>query len=369
MPPVLGTLTSFNATTGAFTFTPSQSATGLDLITFTVSDGTSTDTGLVRINILPRTPVVISTGGNINVTGTDGRDFVIISRATANHAQVRTDNPDTGYSATGVYVLTGTVTVSTGAGEDNINLTDMPNDSLVDAGADNDYVSGGVGNDTIIGGPGGDRVNASQGNNVVWGDVVGEQDLVAGGDDILSSLGGNDVMYGGGGNDQLYPGAGNDFVNAGQGDDLVGAAGGDDRVFGGQGNDVLSGDDGNDIISGNGGNDQIIGSSGNDLLIGGMTGTGDNLNGGGGSDLLVAGELMNGFASLVGDANDLALIALLANWNASHSPGLLSSLVAGDDGANDSLLGGEGDDDFYASVTDFVTDLNALNMGVDRRFS
>lgn len=367
MPPVLGSISGFNPTNGAFTYTPAPGATGLEIINFTVSDGTSSDSGQLRINILPQTPVVTSTGGNINVDGTSGRDFIIVSPLSSTQALVRTQNPDTGYAASVAYALTGTISISTGAGNDRIDLTSLPNDSFLDAGADDDDVFGGVGNDTIIGGAGADKVNANHGNNVVWGDVVGEQDLAAGGDDILSSLGGNDVMYGGGGNDQLFPGAGNDFVNAGQGDDLVGASDGDDRVFGGQGNDVLSGDSGNDIVSGNSGNDRIIGSSGNDLLIGGF-GT-DDVTGGGSSDLLVAGELMNGFASLTGDANDLALIALLGNWNASHPAGLLSSLVAGDDGANDSLLGGEGDDDFYASVTDSLTDLNPLNMGNDRRFS
>lgn len=367
MSPVLGTISGFNPATGAFTYTPLPGVSDqLDIMTFTVSDGTSTDTGEVRINIRPQTPVVTATGGNINVDGTNGRDFIIVSRAGTNRALVRTDNPDTGYSASADYALTGIISVSTGAGEDNINLTDMPNDSLVDAGADNDYVSGGVGNDTIIGGPGNDSVNASRGNNVIWGDVVGEQDLAAGGDDVLDSLDGNDVMYGGGGFDQLFPGAGNDFVNAGQGNDTVSAGDGDDRVFGGQGNDTLFGDAGNDVISGNAGQDSIGGRTGNDLLIGGNGTLPDSLNGEEGDDLLVGGELMNGFASLVGDANDLALIALLSNWNASHPAGLLSGLVAGDDGVVDSLTGYTGNDDFYVSLTDY-TDFNVL--GTDRRFT
>lgn len=369
MAPVFGAISGFNPTTGAFTYTPAVGATGLDLIGFSVTDGTSTDSAQVRVNVLPQIPVVTSTGGNINVNGTNGRDFIIISPLSAGQALVRAQNPDSGYSSIAPFALTGTITVSTGAGNDRIDLTSMPNDSLLDAGADDDYVSGGVGNDTIIGGSGNDAINANRGNNVVWGDIVGEQDLPAGGDDVLSALMGNDVMYGGGGADQIFSGDGNDFVNAGQGDDQVGTGDGDDRVFGGQGNDVISGGAGNDVIAGSGGEDHLFGDSGNDLVIGGLGPAPDDVNGGAGHDLLVAGELLNGFASLVGDANDVALVALLANWNSSHAGGLLTSFLAADDGVPDLLVGGEGDDDFYSSLTDSLSDLNGVNMGTDRRFS
>ena len=366
MLPVLGTVTAFSTSTGAFTYTPTPGATGLDLFTFSVSDGTTTDTATVRIVIGSTTPIVISSGGNLQVIGTGVKDTVIVSPGPSGQVQVRTDTD--GVNSSGFYPLTGTISVTTGDGDDYIVVSGVTNATTVDAGAGNDYVSTGTGNDVIIGGTGDDRINASSGNNTVWGDEVGQQDLVIGGNDILSSLGGNDVMYGGGGDDQIYPGDGADYVYAGQGQDIVSSGGGNDRIFGGAGNDTLVGDAGDDVISGGTGNDFILGSDGHDLIIGGAGGTGDSIDGGGGNDLLIAGDTNNSVSSQASDANDVALMALLAVWNATHVAGLANGIVLGDDGAADTLTGGTGDDDFYALANDVLNDFNAANMGTDRRF-
>ena len=39
-----------------------------------------------------------------------------------------------------------------------------------------------------------------------------------------------------------------------------------------------------------------------------------------------------------------------------------------DDGVNDALSGYTGDDDFYAGMTDLLSDFNGASMGTDRRF-
>ncbi|WP_254512720.1 DNRLRE domain-containing protein [Anatilimnocola floriformis] len=363
--PLLGGLTSFNPATGAFTYTPAPNAVGLDIFTFRVTDGTNSDTATVRITIQPIVPTVEAVGGDLNIRGTPGSDNVIVSKATGNNALVRLQSGS--YSMAATLPLTGMIHVETGAGADTIMIAGLTGPTYLDAGPDNDYVSGAMGDDTIIGGSGSDQINASGGNNVIWGDVPGEQNLAAGGDDILSSLDGNDVMYGGGGNDQLFPGAGDDYVYGGQGDDISSGGMGNDRLYGGSGNDVLNGDAGDDIVVGNAGNDLLMGSEGNDLLIGG-TGL-DDVNGNGGSDVLVGSSTTNETSSLAGDANDLALLALLTTWNTSHTPGLLSSVIAADDGANDLLNGQTGDDDFYASATDLLSDINASAMGTDRLFN
>lgn len=366
MSPALGTLTSFNTTTGEFTYTPLLGAIGLELFTFSVTDGTSSDTAQVRISIQPLVPTVVTVGGDLNIFGTGAADMIIVSVANSGNALVRLQSGS--FSSTGTFPLTGLIRVESGAGRDYIVVSGLTGPTHLDAGADDDYVSGALGDDTIIGGSGHDQINASGGNNIVWGDIPGEQDLAAGGNDVLSSLGGNDAMYGGGGDDQLFSGAGNDYVHAGQGNDLSSGGLGDDRLFGGSGNDVLAGDAGNDIISGNRGNDQLLGSEGNDLLIGGSGGLADDINGGGGDDLLVGSGTTNDNSSTVGDANDTALLALLANWNSTHAAGLLAGMIAVDDGVNDILSGSTGDDDFYASLTDLCSDVNAAAMGTDRQF-
>ncbi|WP_254512040.1 beta strand repeat-containing protein [Anatilimnocola floriformis] len=366
--PLLGTVTNFNTATGQFTYTPTTGATGLDTFTFSVTDGTSTDTATVRISIQSAQPIVTASGGNIEVLGTTADDTVIISRGPTGQALVRTSSGS--FSASANYPLApgGTITLSTGDGRDYIVVNGITNPVSIDAGAGNDYISSGTGDDFIVGGAGDDQINASGGNNIVWGDEIGQQDLATGGNDTLSSLAGNDIMYGGGGNDQIYPGDGDDYVYAGQGNDTVSAGGGNDRVYGGAGNDLLGGDGGDDILSGGSGNDYLIGGDGNDVLIGGAGGGGDSLNGNAGNDLLIAGDTTNSQSSLANDSNDTALMALLANWNATHGAGIASGIVTGDDGAVDSLTGDTGDDDFYATLTDSLNDFNGMNMGTDRRF-
>ncbi len=366
MSPGLGTLTSFNTATGAFTYTPNTGATGLDLFTFSVTDGTNTDTATVRISIQSSTPVVTASGGNLQVLGTASEDTVIISRGPSGQVLVRTASG--AFNASAYYPLTGAITVSGGDGRDYIVVNGLTNPTNIDAGAGDDYISSGTGDDVIIGGTGNDQINASGGNNVVWGDELGQQDLAVGGNDILSSLTGNDVLYGGGGDDQVYPGDGQDYVYAGQGNDTVSAGAGNDRVFGGAGNDILVGDGGDDVISGGSGSDYMIGGDGNDVLIGGAGGGGDSIDGGTGGDLIIAGDTTNSQSSLVGDANDTALMALLANWNTTHAAGIANGIVTGDDGANDILTGSAGDDDFYALLSDTINDLNTTGSGTDRRF-
>jgi Ca2+-binding RTX toxin-like protein len=360
--PALGTVTSFNTSTGAFAYTPNASVTGLDLFTFSVTDGTSTDTATVRIVIGSNVPVVTSTGGNVEVIGTAAEDTVIISRGPAGQVLIRTQN------GSGYYPLTGTITINAGDARDYLVINGLANPATIDAGGGNDYVSSGTGDDVIIGGSGDDKINASSGNNVVWGDELGQQDLAAGGNDILSSLGGSDIIYGGGGADQIYPGDGVDYAYAGQGDDLISAGGGNDRVYGGAGNDVLAGDAGDDVLSGGSGNDLVLGSDGNDVLIGGAGGAADALDGGAGNDLLIGSDTTNSASSTPGDTNDVALMALLAAWSSTHAAGLANGIVQGDDGVADSLTGYTGDDDFYANLNDSLNDLNAANMGTDRKF-
>ena len=359
--PLLGGLTSFNPSTGAFTYTPNPDVLGLDVFTFRVSDGTNFDTATVRITIQPIVPTVEPVGGDLNINGTGGRDVILVSNAGGTNALVRLQSG--GFSTAATLPLTGMIHVESGAGDDYIVISGLTGPTYLDAGPDNDYVSGALGDDTIIGGSGSDQVNASGGNNVVWGDVVGEQTLAAGGDDVLSSLDGNDVMYGGGGNDQLYSGGGNDYIHAGAGNDIASAGNGIDRLFGGSGNDTLNGDGGDDVVSGGDGNDKLMGSEGNDILIAG-NGV-DDVNGNGGHDVLVGTGTTNDTSNAAGDANDVALLALLTSWTTTQPAALLSGLIGADDGAQDTLTGMTGDDDFYGSANDLRPDFG----GSDRQWS
>ncbi len=132
---------------------------------------------------------------------------------------------------------------------------------------------------------------------------------------------------------------------------------------------VLHAGSGDSILQGGGGNNVLVGGAGCDILIGG--GQRDLLIGGGGNDVIIAGSgddiLVGGSTNL--DANDAALIKVLAEWTSSSSYALriqhLTGAVAGGlngsnflnvstvhaDNATDLLAGGGGTDWFIAHTT------------------
>jgi hypothetical protein len=152
---------------------------------------------------------------------------------------------------------------------------------------------------------------------------------------------------------------------------------GNDLLFGGGDNETLRGNLGNDILVGNGGQDLLygdepsVGTNGMDLLIGGNGQ--DELHGNGKGDILIGGRTSY-------DANQTALLAILAEWTSGHSysarlsnirgPGASSRLngsyylkISGPDrtvfdgNAVDSMMGGEGRDWYFAKLgSDIITD-------------
>ena len=205
-----------------------------------------------------------------------------------------------------------------------------------------------------------------------------------GGNDRLYGLDGNDVLYGGDGNDTLWGGAGADLLVGGAGFDTVdcwGSAGGvtvgiggsgtggdaqgdliagdvenisgsafDDRLTGsavanyldgGAGNDVLNGLDGNDNLYGADGNDTLQGGTGTDWLIGG-DGT-DALRGDAGDDIEYGGT---GSDTLTGGAG--------ADFLFGGTQSTTDPFLSTEDGAADTLSGGDGTDVVQAGRLDTV---------------
>jgi Ca2+-binding RTX toxin-like protein len=150
------------------------------------------------------------------------------------------------------------------AGNDNINLSNNPDDVTIIGGAGNDTLTGGGGDDDISGGAGNDTINGN------------------GGDDLLNGGAGNDTINGGLGNDDISGGADNDTLSGNEGDDTVNGNAGNDVVNGNAGNDTLRGGDGNDTLDGGLDDDNLNGNDGDDLLIGGAGG--DVIRGGAGVD-------------------------------------------------------------------------------------
>lgn len=95
---------------------------------------------------------------------------------------------------------------------------------------------------------------------------------------------GDDVIRAGGEINTINGGAGDDRIYAGRGNDKVFGEGGSDQVLAGSGDDKIFGNEGSDILAGASGADEIEGGSGDDLIRGGTTA--DKLNGGPGTNTL-----------------------------------------------------------------------------------
>ncbi|HKB02490.1 MAG TPA: PKD domain-containing protein, partial [Gemmataceae bacterium] len=156
----------------------------------------------------------------------------------------------------------------------------------------------------------------------------------------------------------VYGQAGDDDIK------LAGSIANDAWLYGGAGNDVLMGGAGNNVALGEDGDDTLLGSLGRNLLIGGAGA--DKLIGRPGDDILVGGSTTH-------DANETALLAIMAEWTSgadyqtriAHlrgtTPGglngsyVLDAATVIDDLAPDRLHGSGGLDWFFTGVGDVVS--------------
>ena len=149
--------------------------------------------------------------------------------------------------------------------------------------------------------------------------------------------------------------------------------------FGNEGDDVLVAGNGPSILSGGSGIDRVVGGNGKDLLIGGAGK--DTVAGGNGEDILVAGRTSYDEGT---DADVVALTSILNEWSSggqyetridhitATQPGGLNSAgtfrLSGpnqnvfDDGASDTLSGGNGRDWILSGAGD-QTDLAKNETG------
>jgi Ca2+-binding RTX toxin-like protein len=320
--------------------------------------------------------------GDLYVRGSDAVDNVsFLAQSNPNVARVRVN------AFQGYFTITRRAVVYGRGGNDYVQMGNFNHPAEFYGEEGDDYLTGYLADDKLVGGMGRDRINSSGGANVVWGDrdpvEVGLPDTEANRQllasslpgsafhpltenlhaDILSALDGNDVMYGGPGIDQLTLGGGNDYAHGGQGNDSIALGLGDDRGYGGDGNDTITGSGGNDAIDGGEGSDSVSGDGGHDVLIGG--GGNDTVNGGDGNDALFDGRVTYSGASTAsnaaGDAADLALAALLADWAADFA---VNNPFTDDHDGNDQLRGNAGADAFsagaLAEILDFQLGLDTL---------
>lgn len=209
--------------------------------------------------------------------------------------------------------LGDTTTVTTGSGNDTIEVTTDPETGetvltvshYTESQCVVEEVRIPAGQDVVINtGGGSDTITVPAGTDVGLRFSGGQ------GDDTVSAQGatGDIEAFGGEGADTIELGSGADTVHGGGGDDYVDSGAGDDRVFGGLGNDILYGMDGQDVITGGEGNDYLEGAAGDDQLFAGQGddivsgGFGDDTgHGGAGDDTMYAGSGTDSFTGGQGD--------------------------------------------------------------------
>ena len=99
-------------------------------------------------------------------------------------------------------------------------------------------------------------------------------------------------------------------IDGGAGDDTLRAGKGQSILSGGEGKDQLYGGSGYSILVGGAGNDTLMAGSGRTILIGGEGQ--DTLRGSSSDDILIGGRTAY-------DANEAALLAILAEWTSARA--------------------------------------------------
>ncbi|MBR8831845.1 MAG: hypothetical protein N5P05_002172 [Chroococcopsis gigantea SAG 12.99] len=294
-------------------------------------------------------------GYGFNIDGGAGTDTIVFadfSRETGNLTLNNTGTPITLSDGTVIRNVEQFQNLTTGTGNDTVNLTDNLNKGI-NTGTGNDAITTGAGNDNINSGIGNDTLNAGLGNNSVDGGK-GNDLLIL--DYSSNTYAGNATYTAGITSSLSYPGLGawngsfSAFKNTSGGSDSVSFNNIEQFQITGTGfNDSIGGGSNSDTIRGGAGRDTLNGGGGIDTLsyAGSTAGVNVNLttNTATGGD--ATGDVISGFENLIGSANNDTLVG-----NAD------SNVIIGGGGA-DSLDGGAGID-----TLSFATATAAVNVNL-----
>ncbi|CBN58003.1 MULTISPECIES: DUF4347 domain-containing protein [Kamptonema] len=332
----LPTWLTFDATTGAFSGTPTTANIGNLKVNVAASDGKAAtsntfiltvsdkvNTAPVVASAITDKSAVIDTAFNFIVpagTFTDAESDPLTYTATLENGTALptwlTFNAATlAFSGTPAVANVGNLKVKLTANDGKASTSDVfqlvvsgstPVSTPTPAPAPSPSPSGGGtttttttgSNAIVINTPPIGLIGAGERTNLPSNQVVNGQYLLSDFDDTsiptsafgqpIRGLSGNDNLTGSGGTDTIYGDRGADIIDGGDGND---------QIFGGKESDKLSGGNGDDFLSGNNDNDTLTGGAGNDILRGGKEN--DVLLGGDGDDELWGDR---GFDALTGGA-------------------------------------------------------------------
>ncbi len=229
--PTSGSITSSNLTAGTFVYEPAANFEGDVFISYVVTDGTNTDSGVIRVvvtddNAAPvAADAVVPLASRIDPTeidvlandsDQDGDPLSIVPETLTSSGgnevvcttSVCTFTPEVGFVGADEFVYTA---------QDSSNVTDSATVTVyVGTPRDCDVtVTAGV---PFVGTSASEVICGTAGDDVIDG---------GGGDDYILGLGGDDVLRGGDGSDLLAGGPGSDLLEPGPGDsdESVGGAG------------------------------------------------------------------------------------------------------------------------------------------------
>ena len=301
-----------------------ESAT--DTFSYTISDGSLTDTGTVTIAITGLAELINGTNLDDSLTGSGNQEIIN-----------GLDGNDTLKGFSGNDILNGH--------NDNDSLLGGNGNDTLDGGAGIDTLWGQNDDDSLTGGDGNDTLGGGAGVDILWGNNDNDSLLGGDGNDTLDGGNGNDTLSGNNDDDSLTGGDGNDTLNGGAGNDIIDGQNDDDYLLGNNGNDTLIGGFGADNLLGQNNDDSLLGGDGNDTLNGGfgndiLDGQNDNdrLVGGNGNDTLIGGI---GIDSLWGQNDNDSLLG--GDSNDTLGGGNGNDILDGQND-NDRLVGGDGDD-------------------------
>jgi Ca2+-binding RTX toxin-like protein len=293
---------------------------------------------------------MIGNAGDDSMSGGDGQDVMLGDDGTIAPASPAKIQPET----------SSVLRIATPA-----SLTDGGNDNM-DGGAGNDFMYGQGGSDTMHGGSGDDYMEGNAGADNMSGDAGDDDMIggssVAGtpdGGDTMDGGADNDVMLGDNGQitRQVDP-ATNTYVRysavnkLGLQDGAVirnvtlfadqDTVGGNDTMLGGAGDDIMYGEVGDDVMSGGDNNDQMYGGLGNDSMDGG---TGND--GMVGDKGIINPSIFNGSLQtlLVSQGKKISVL-IDVNGTINWSVTLIDPTLGG----NDSMKGGLGDDAMHGGA-------------------